>query len=59
VSLTEFVGNNEEGIMKVGDCFTIEPCLVQGKNSKGFLWDDGWTISTEVGAMTAHLLAKS
>jgi hypothetical protein len=34
--------------MKVGDCFTLEPCLVQGVNSKGFLWDDGWTLSTEV-----------
>jgi methionyl aminopeptidase len=34
--------------MMPGDCFTIEPCLVQGINSRGFLWDDGWTISTEV-----------
>lgn len=34
--------------MQVGDCFTVEPALVQGVNSRGFMWDDGWTMSTEV-----------
>jgi len=42
------LGNREEGVMQVGDCFTIEPCLVQGVNARGYLWDDGWTLSTEV-----------
>ena len=34
--------------MEIGDCFTIEPSLVHGSNSRGFIWDDGWTMSTEV-----------
>lgn len=34
--------------MMPGDCFTIEPCLVQGAKSRGDLWDDGWTLATEV-----------
>ena len=34
--------------MKVGDCFTIEPILLQGQNARGFLWDDGFTMSSEV-----------
>lgn len=40
--------NNESGTMEIGDCFTIEPSLVHGSNSRGFIWDDGWTMSTEV-----------
>lgn len=35
--------------MRPGHCFTIEPCLVQGTNARGFMWDDGWTMATEVG----------
>lgn len=42
------VDNNEPGTMEIGDCFTIEPSLVHGSNSRGFIWDDGWTMSTEV-----------
>jgi hypothetical protein len=34
--------------MKPGDCFTIEPALVQGSDSRGDTWDDGWTMSTLV-----------
>ena len=34
--------------MLPGDCFTIGPCLVQGSNSRGEMWDDGWTMATEV-----------
>lgn len=34
--------------MMPGDCFTIEPCLVQGANARGDIWDDGWTLATEV-----------
>jgi hypothetical protein len=34
--------------MKPGDCFTIEPALVQGSDSRGDIWDDGWTMSTLV-----------
>lgn len=36
--------------MTVGDCFTIEPALTQGFNARGSLWEDGWTVSTDVGA---------
>ncbi|WWD17266.1 methionine aminopeptidase, type I [Kwoniella shandongensis] len=46
--------NSEPGTMLPGDCFTIEPCLVQGSNSRGDLWDDGWTMSTETGARSAQ-----
>ena len=35
--------------MEPGHCFTIEPALVQGKRSRGHMWDDGWTIATDVG----------
>lgn len=31
-----------------GDCFTIEPSLVQGSDSRGDTWDDGWTMTTLV-----------
>ncbi|WRT66407.1 methionine aminopeptidase, type I [Kwoniella shivajii] len=46
--------NNDVGKMRPGDCFTIEPCLVQGSNSRGELWDDGWTMATESGARSAQ-----
>jgi len=42
------IGNHEAGEMQIGGCFTIEPCLVQGSNARGDLWDDGWTMATEV-----------
>lgn len=35
-------------IMKPGDCFTIEPPLVQGNKPRGTVWDDGWTVTTDV-----------
>ena len=34
--------------MQPGDCFTIEPALVLGSDSRGDTWDDGWTMSTLV-----------
>ena len=40
--------NTGAEVMRPGDCFTIEPSLVQGYNSRGFMWEDGWTMSTEV-----------
>lgn len=46
--LTTGIDNSDRATMSPGDCFTIEPSLVQGSNSRGFLWDDGWTMSTEV-----------
>ncbi|ORY20640.1 peptidase M24, structural domain-containing protein [Naematelia encephala] len=45
--------NTESGIMMPGDCFTIEPSFVQGSNTRGALWDDGWTLATETGARSA------
>ncbi|RSH87296.1 hypothetical protein EHS25_003205 [Saitozyma podzolica] len=44
----------EPEVMLPGHCFTIEPCLVQGLNARGSLWDDGWTMSTETGARSAQ-----
>ncbi|KAI9639743.1 peptidase M24, structural domain-containing protein [Dioszegia hungarica] len=46
--------NSDRDTMRVGDCFTIEPSLVQGSNSRGFQWDDGWTMATESGARSAQ-----
>ncbi|KAL1411518.1 Methionine aminopeptidase 1D, chloroplastic/mitochondrial [Vanrija albida] len=40
--------NSEHGRMQPGDCFTIEPALTQGCKSRGTLWEDGWTVSTDV-----------
>ena len=40
--------NHDTTPMQLGDCFTIEPILVQGRESRGFVWDDGWTMSSEV-----------
>ncbi|KIM75244.1 hypothetical protein PILCRDRAFT_683129 [Piloderma croceum F 1598] len=39
--------NDEPGVMLPGHCFTIEPCLVQGSNPRGWIFPDGWTTSTE------------
>ncbi len=40
--------NHERALMKPGDCFTIEPPLVQGTRPRGGLWDDGWTVASDV-----------
>ncbi|KAI9447868.1 methionyl aminopeptidase [Lactarius indigo] len=39
--------NEEPGTMMPGHCFTIEPCLIQGSNPRGWIFPDGWTASTE------------
>jgi len=39
--------NEEPGVMLPGHCFTIEPCLIQGNERHGFMFPDGWTMSTE------------
>ncbi|ORX36564.1 peptidase M24, structural domain-containing protein [Kockovaella imperatae] len=46
--------NDDDTLMRIGDCFTIEPILVQGPNSRGFIWDDGFTMSSESGARSAQ-----
>ncbi|KAF8222446.1 methionine aminopeptidase [Tricholoma matsutake] len=46
--------NDEPGVMVPGDCFTIEPCLVQGSNPRGWIFPDGWTASTENCARSAQ-----
>ncbi|KAL7319546.1 hypothetical protein PS15m_002678 [Mucor circinelloides] len=45
--------NDEEGIMKPGTAFTIEPILCQGSAS-GIMWPDEWTISTVDGGRSAQ-----
>ncbi|KAG6836389.1 hypothetical protein H0H93_008534 [Arthromyces matolae] len=39
--------NDEPGVMSPGDCFTIEPSLIQGSKATGWIFPDGWTASTE------------
>ncbi|KAF8324586.1 methionine aminopeptidase [Cantharellus anzutake] len=46
--------NDEPGVMKPGHCFTIEPCLVQGDDARGWVLPDGWTVLTETGARSAQ-----
>ncbi|WOO80831.1 methionine aminopeptidase [Vanrija pseudolonga] len=46
--------NSEHGCMQPGDCFTIEPALTQGYRSRGTLWEDGWTVSTDSQARSAQ-----
>ncbi|KAF9459151.1 methionyl aminopeptidase [Collybia nuda] len=46
--------NDEPGVMMPGDCFTIEPCLIQGSNPRGWIFPDGWTASTENCARSAQ-----
>lgn len=41
--------------MMPGDCFTIEPSLVQGSDSRGDTWDDGWTMTTLVSLLELPL----
>ncbi|GAN04934.1 methionine aminopeptidase 1D, chloroplastic/mitochondrial-like [Mucor ambiguus] len=45
--------NDEEGVMKSGTAFTIEPILCQGSAS-GIMWPDEWTISTVDGGRSAQ-----
>ncbi|KAI0307005.1 methionyl aminopeptidase [Multifurca ochricompacta] len=46
--------NDEPGLMLPGQCFTIEPCLVQGTNPRSWIFPDGWTASTENCARSAQ-----
>ncbi|KIL58987.1 hypothetical protein M378DRAFT_15168 [Amanita muscaria Koide BX008] len=46
--------NEEPGIMVPGDCFTIEPSIIQGSNPRGWIFPDGWTMSTENCARSAQ-----
>ncbi|KAH9060997.1 methionyl aminopeptidase [Lactarius vividus] len=46
--------NEEPGTMIPGHCFTIEPCLIQGPNPRGWIFPDGWTASTENCARSAQ-----
>ncbi|KAG8977646.1 hypothetical protein FRC05_000902 [Tulasnella sp. 425] len=48
------IENHTEGVMKVGDFFTIEPVLVQGTDPSGWLLPDGWTVLSETGARGAQ-----
>jgi len=45
--------NDEEGIMKPGMAFTIEPILCQG-SAVGIQWPDKWTITTADGGRSAQ-----
>jgi methionyl aminopeptidase len=46
--------NEEPGVMRPGDCFTIEPCVVQGTDPRAWIFPDGWTASTENCARSAQ-----
>ncbi|KAH9854891.1 methionine aminopeptidase [Lenzites betulinus] len=46
--------NDEPGEMQPGDCFTIEPAIIQGTEPRGWTFPDGWTVSTENCARAAQ-----
>ncbi|KAI0355456.1 methionine aminopeptidase [Trametes cingulata] len=46
--------NDEPGEMQPGDCFTIEPAIVQGTEPYGWTFPDGWSVSTENCARAAQ-----
>ncbi|OCH94501.1 methionine aminopeptidase [Obba rivulosa] len=51
--------NDEPGVMLPGDCFTIEPIIIQGTNPKAWIWPDGWAASTlncARGAQAEHMV---
>ncbi|KAJ7492061.1 methionyl aminopeptidase [Mycena latifolia] len=46
--------NDEPEIMRPGHCFTIEPCIIEGKTPTCWIFPDGWTASTEDCARSAQ-----
>ncbi|KAG6824153.1 hypothetical protein H0H92_007843 [Tricholoma furcatifolium] len=46
--------NEEPGVMLPGDCFTVEPAVIQGPDPHGWIFPDGWTASTENCARSAQ-----
>ncbi|KAF8204478.1 methionyl aminopeptidase [Mycena galopus ATCC 62051] len=46
--------NDEPEIMRPGHCFTIEPCIIEGKTPTCWIFPDGWTASTEDCARAAQ-----
>ncbi|KAJ7053957.1 methionyl aminopeptidase [Mycena amicta] len=48
--------NAEVEVMQPGHCFTIEPCIIQGKTPTCWIFPDGWTASTEVCSVSVYVL---
>ncbi|KAJ3994857.1 peptidase M24, structural domain-containing protein [Lentinula boryana] len=46
--------NDEPGVMLPGNCFTIEPAIIQGTHPTSWTFPDGWTASTENCARSAQ-----
>ncbi|KAI0677699.1 methionine aminopeptidase [Trametes maxima] len=46
--------NDEPGEMQPGDCFTIEPAIIQGTDPDSFTFPDGWTVATSNCARSAQ-----
>ncbi|KAJ7757554.1 methionyl aminopeptidase [Mycena metata] len=46
--------NDEPEVMVPGHCFTIEPCIIEGKTPTCWIFPDGWTASTEDCARSAQ-----
>ncbi|PIL37611.1 hypothetical protein GSI_01305 [Ganoderma sinense ZZ0214-1] len=46
--------NDEPEVMQPGDCFTIEPAVVQGDDPTGVTYPDDWTVSTRNCARAAQ-----
>ncbi|KAI0650891.1 methionine aminopeptidase [Trametes meyenii] len=46
--------NDEPGEMQPGDCFTIEPAIIQGTDPESITFPDGWTVATANCARSAQ-----
>ncbi|KIY68422.1 methionine aminopeptidase [Cylindrobasidium torrendii FP15055 ss-10] len=46
--------NEEPDVMKPGHCFTIEPPIIHGHDTRSWIWPDDWTASTENCARSAQ-----
>lgn len=52
-NIPHYAGNKARGMMKAGQCFTIEPMINAGK-WQDKLWPDGWTAVTIDGKRSAQ-----
>jgi methionyl aminopeptidase len=43
----------DEGVLRPGDIFTIEP-IVNAGTARSILWPDGWTVATKDGQLSAQ-----
>jgi len=53
-TIIPFLNNIDQGLMKPGMTFTIEPVIVENNDNTAMLREDGWTLQTKKGSWTAQ-----